>query len=125
LLALEEHGPLAVTEIATLLRQSHPLIIHWIKQLREFGFVQTRIDADDRRRTIVALTSKGVAETKRLRKALTRMGEASQALLDEAAPELFDALWRMEQACRSQAFADRLRGSAAPSGRKKRRTSKR
>ncbi len=30
LLALDEHGPLGVTEISTLLRQSHPLVINWI-----------------------------------------------------------------------------------------------
>jgi len=114
LLVLDEHGPLGVTEISTLLRQSHPLVINWIKQLQDRGFVKTRIDKGDRRRTVVALTSKGVAETHRLRKALARMGEASQALMDEAGPGFFDALWRMEQACRREPFADRLRNSPHP-----------
>jgi DNA-binding MarR family transcriptional regulator len=125
LLALDEHGPLGVTEISTLLRQSHPLIINWIKQLRDYGFVETRTDTGDRRRTVVALTAKGVAETRRLRKALARMGETSQALMDEAASGLFDALWRMEQACRREAFAVRLRGSSSRASRGKRRTGKR
>lgn len=110
LLALDEHGSLGVTEISTLLRQSHPLVINWIKQLQGHGFVRTRVDKGDRRRTVVALTAKGVAETRHLRKALARMGETSQALMDEAAPGLFDALWGMEQACRRESFADRLRG---------------
>ncbi|MGH8146446.1 MAG: MarR family winged helix-turn-helix transcriptional regulator [Rhodanobacteraceae bacterium] len=109
LLALDEHGPLGVTEIATLLRQSHPLVINWIKQLRVQGFIKTRIDKGDRRRTLVALTAKGIAETRHLRKALARMGEASQTLMDEAAPGLFDALWHMEQACRRESFESRLR----------------
>jgi MarR family transcriptional regulator, organic hydroperoxide resistance regulator len=113
LLALDERGPLGVTEIAALLRQSHPLVITWIKQLRALRLVETRAGAGDRRRTVVALTSRGVAETARLRKALARMGEASQALMDEAAPGLFGALWRMEQACRDAEFAERLRGSIA------------
>lgn len=121
LLALAEHGPLGVTEISALLRQSHPLVINWIKQLRIQGFVKTRSDTVDRRRTIVALTTKGAAETRRLRKALVRMGKASQALMDEAAPGLLDALWRMEQACRRQAFADRLRGPSPRIGRAKKR----
>lgn len=125
LLALDEHGPMGVTEISTLLRQSHPLIINWIRQLQERGFVETRTDADDRRRTVVALTAKGVAETRCLRRALGRMGETSQALMDEAAPGLFDALWRMEQACRRESFVDRLRGSSSRAGRGKRRTGKR
>jgi DNA-binding MarR family transcriptional regulator len=112
LLALDESGPLGVTEIAALLRQSHPLVINWIKQLQAQGFARTRVDKSDRRRTIVALTAKGVSETRRLRKALVRMGETSQALMDEAAPGLFDALWRMEQACRHESFADRLRSAS-------------
>jgi DNA-binding MarR family transcriptional regulator len=112
LLALDEHGPLGVTEISALLRQSHPLVINWIKQLQAQGFVRTRVDKDDRRRTVVALTAKGVGEIRRLRKALVRMGEASQGLMDEASPRLFDALWRMEQACRRASFADRLRHPA-------------
>jgi len=109
LLALDEHGPLGVTEISALLRQSHPLVITWIKQLQAQGFVKTRIDKNDRRRTVVALSAKGVRELRRLRKALVRMSDVSQALMDEAAPRLFDALWRMEQACRREPFADRLR----------------
>jgi DNA-binding MarR family transcriptional regulator len=109
LLALDEHGPLGVTEISALLRQSHPLVINWIRQLQAQGFVKTRVDKSDRRRTVVALTAKGVSETRRLRKALVGMGEASQVLMDEAASGLFDALWRMEQACRREPFADRLR----------------
>lgn len=121
LLALDEHGPMGITEISTLLRQSHPLIISWTRQLQDCGFVETRTDTDDRRRTIVALTRKGVAETRRLRKALARMGEVSQALMDEAASGLFGALWRMEQACRREPFADRLRGSPPRAGRTKRR----
>jgi DNA-binding MarR family transcriptional regulator len=125
LLALDEQGPLGVTEISTLLRQSHPLAINWIRQLQSHGFVKTRTDTGDRRRTVVALTAKGAAEIRQIRKALARMGEASQALMDEAAPGLFDALWRMEQACRREAFADRLRGLSPRAGRGKRRTGKR
>lgn len=121
LLALDAQGPLGVTELAALLRQSHPLVINWIKQLQRHGFVETRADEADRRRTVVALTTQGRAETRRLRKALTRMAETSQALMDEAAPGLFDALWRMEQACRREPFARRLRGAAS----KQRRTGRR
>ena len=111
LLALDEYGPLGVTEISALLRQSHPLVINWIRQLQAQGFIKTRLDKGDRRRTIVALTAKGAAETRQLRKALIRMGKASQALMDEASPGLFGALWRMEQACRREPFAERLRKS--------------
>lgn len=109
LLALDEHGPLGVTEIATLLRQSHPLVINWIRQLKAQGLISTRIDRNDRRRTVVALSARGAREVDRLRAALVRMGEASQALLDEAAPALLQALWTMEQSLRREPFEARLR----------------
>lgn len=108
LLALDDRGPLGVTEIAALLRQSHPLVIVWVKQLTSLAFVESSADPGDRRRTVIALTRKGRAEVKRLRKALALMEEVSQRLLEEGGPELFSALWRMEEACRRQPFADRL-----------------
>jgi DNA-binding MarR family transcriptional regulator len=109
LLVLADHGPLGVTEVANLLQQSHPLVITWIRQLKTAGFIRSRADANDHRRTVIALTRKGTAEVTRLRKALITMGEASQQLMDDAAPGLFEALWRMEQACRRTPFAQQLR----------------
>lgn len=109
LLALAEHGPLGVTEIADLLQQSHPLVITWIRQLKADGFIRPRADSKDKRRTVVALTAKGASEVKRLRKALLTMRDASQRLMDDAASGLFDALWRMEQACGATPFAQQLR----------------
>lgn len=125
LLALDEHGPLGVTELAALLRQSHPLVITWIRQLQAARFVTTRADKTDRRRNVVALTARGRAETGRLRRALATMGEAAQALLDDAAPGLFEALWQVEGACRRESFVDRLRaihaGAAGTSPPRRRR----
>ena len=39
LIALDDLGPLGVTELATLLRQSHPLVITWIRELTSLSFV--------------------------------------------------------------------------------------
>lgn len=112
LLALDTHGPLGVTAIAALLRQSHPLVITWIRQLEALALVEALADPHDRRRSVIALTRKGRAEVKRLRAALVPMEQASRELLDAAAPGLFDALWRMERACREQPFAERLAARA-------------
>jgi DNA-binding MarR family transcriptional regulator len=113
LLALDEYGPLGVTEIANLLRQSHPLVISWIRQLDEAGFVRSRADAKDGRRTVIGLTAKGGAEVARLREALVSMEQASRQLMDDAAPGLFEALARMDEACRLLPFAQRLRTAQA------------
>jgi DNA-binding MarR family transcriptional regulator len=112
LLALAEQGPLGVTEIADILRQSHPLVITWLRQLKADGFIRPQADSKDKRRTVVALTAKGISEVTRLRKALRTMRVASQRLMDDAAPGLMDALWQMEQACRVTPFAQQLRKQA-------------
>ena len=115
LLALDERGPLGVTEIAALLRQSHPLVIDWCRQLNALGFIRTRPDPKDGRRSIVVLTDEGCREVERLRRALRVMEKASQGLADEGVPDLFEALWRMEGALRRHPFVDRLRAEAGGS----------
>lgn len=109
LLALDQRGPLGVTEIATLLRQSHPLVIGWIRQLEGLGFVASRADRGDRRRSVIALTRRGRSEVRRLRCALEVMERASQRLLDDASPGLFEALWQMESLTRRKPFVEWLR----------------
>jgi DNA-binding MarR family transcriptional regulator len=116
LLLLAERGASGVTEIASLLRQSHPLVIDWCRRLSSLGFVETQADPNDRRRSIVALTDKGRGEVQRLRQALRIMERASQALMDEASPDLFEGLWRMEAALRQRRFAERLRDQAVSDG---------
>lgn len=109
LLALDEHGPLGVTELAGLLRQSHPLVIVWIKELTRLSLVKSRDDPDDRRRTLVALTKKGRSEVIRIREALVVMEKASVELLEQAGTDSFQMLWALERNCREIPFLQRLR----------------
>ena len=109
LIALDDFGPLGVTGLATLLRQSHPLVITWIRELTALSFVASKGDSKDRRRSLIRLTTKGKAEVVRVRQALVLMEQASQHLLDQGGTGLLAALWRMEGACRDMPFAERLR----------------
>ena len=115
MLALDDFGPLGITEIAACLRQSHPLVITWVNTLQELGFVESQSAPEDGRRSIVHLSRQGRREVKRLRVALLTMERASRDLMDQAGDGLFEALWRMEAACREQAFAQRLAALPAPS----------
>ncbi len=114
LMALQEHRELGVTEVATLIRQSHPLVITWVRQLKELGFISSVGDPKDGRRTMLRLTEAGEEEVQRLRRSdeLTRV--AYLELLSDAGAdmELFRALWRIEEACRRLPFEERLRGTA-------------
>lgn len=111
--ALDDQGPLGVTEIALLLRQSHPLVITWIRQLKELGLVEARLDPNDRRRTVLSLTPAGEAEVETQKGASLIMERAFQRLMAEADADIFDALWRMEEALLHEPFLDRLRKESA------------
>lgn len=109
LLALDAHGPLGVTELADLLRQSHPLVIVWIRELSRLSLVTSKSDRADKRRTLISLTDKGRKQLVNVRKALVTMERASAELLDLAGEEAWQALWAMERGCREQPFLERLR----------------
>ena len=109
LLALDAHGPLGVTELADLLRQSHPLVIVWIKELSRLSLVTSKSDRADKRRTLISLTDKGREQLVHVRKALATMERASAELLDLAGENAWQAWWAMERGCREQPFRERLR----------------
>jgi len=116
LLALDERGPLGVTEIASLLSQSHPLVIDWCRQLTSLGFIETQTDSRDRRRSIVTLTDAGRSEVHRLRNALVIMERASCTLMEETGSNIFRDLWQLEGALRKKPFVDRLRQTPSDNG---------
>lgn len=108
LLALDDLGPLGVTELAALLRQTHPLVITWIRELKSLSLVTARSDPKDRRRSVIRLTARGKAEVGRVRDALVVVEQASLRLLDQSGDNVLAALWRMESACRDTPFAELL-----------------
>lgn len=109
LYALEHVGDLSVTELAALLRQSHPMAITWARQLISRGLVQGRIDARDRRRRILSLTEAGKEELTRIHEAGRVVVAAQDQLFREAEADVYEALWRIEKLLRKTPFVDRLR----------------
>ena len=109
MLLLLDRGPQAVTEIAACLRQSHPLVISWIGQLRALGLVTRSADPKDRRRSLVTLTEAGVAEARRMAALSPVIGAAYADVLAEADADLFDALWRVHDLIERGRLADALR----------------
>lgn len=111
---LERYGPTAVTELAGALRQSHPLVITWIRALKRLDLIETRPDVADARRTIVHLTELGRSEALRAKGYDAVSAAAFEQLFDECNADVIDALWRIERACREQDFASRLRNETHP-----------
>ncbi len=109
---LARNGRQSVTDIAARLRQSHPLVITWIRHLETGGFVRTSPDPSDGRRTFVSLTAEGRREAERMRRASDVIGCVYRELLNEVGVELFDALVALEAACERRSVLERLRAEA-------------
>ena len=111
LILLQEQGLQSVSQIASKLRQSHPLVITWIRQLSRLELVEQKVDPLDRRRTLISLTPKGQLEAERMAAALSRLGAAYEKLLEEVGMDVQQPLWRLEEISRDGRLLDLLRRS--------------
>jgi DNA-binding MarR family transcriptional regulator/N-acetylglutamate synthase-like GNAT family acetyltransferase len=66
LYALSIKEKVAVTELATMLRLSHPAIVQQARELEAVGYAQSFSDKSDGRRTLLSLTKKGTALLKEI-----------------------------------------------------------
>ena len=110
--ALFKLGPLSVTELAATIRQSHPLAINWVRELKKLGLIETATDPEDGRRTLVRLTEAGLQEAEHCIATDEVIARAYADLMKEADADVFNALWRMEALCRAVPFEERLRTAA-------------
>lgn len=118
LLALERHERLSVTELAQVLRQSHQLVKQWLQELQRLKLIVVSADRDDRRRSIVTLSEKGRVELARLKREIVVVARATEALVEEAAPGLIEALWAVERDLRQRPFVTRIRQAGAKRSRR-------
>lgn len=112
LMAVSAHGPLSITEIAALIHQTHPAVINWTRLLSNAGLVVQERDTNDGRRTLVSLTAEGKVEVERLRKANVIITAAYQDLMEDANADIYESLWRIEEACQQNSMQQRLENAA-------------
>jgi DNA-binding MarR family transcriptional regulator len=113
LLLLGELKDAGVTELATKLRLTHPLMIKMVAALAKVGFVTLHSDPQDGRRRPVRLTRKGEAEIERIEFAIRIMTAAYNELFRETGASLMDDVIRVEEAQLRDPFRCRLTRLAA------------
>lgn len=106
---LHLHGSQTVMSIAAQTVQSHPLIHKYVGKLIELGLAETQVDDADRRRTLVKLTPAGEAQARKLVAVRQHFVPALEALMREADGEVFEGLWRMEDALSARSMTERIR----------------
>jgi DNA-binding MarR family transcriptional regulator len=108
LLLLAQAGPLSVTEIATRLRLTHPLIIKLTREMAELGLVRIDQDSRDGRRRPVSLTAAGRAQAARLVEVNRRLASIYQEIFEQAGVDGFAAVVAIERVLADRDFLQRL-----------------
>jgi len=94
--ALEQHGELSVTQLAALLRQSHPHALQWVAALEKLGLVARARDPADARRSMLRLTDSGISSMPLIHHARAVNEQVTRRLTAELGDDLWDALRRLE-----------------------------
>ena len=54
---LEIHGEMTVTEISEKIQFSHPAVIKIVNKMKQSGYLESRVDQEDKRKQLIRLTS--------------------------------------------------------------------
>ncbi|PZU76378.1 MAG: hypothetical protein DI546_07960 [Rhizobium sp.] len=110
--ALDQKGQLSVTQLATVLRQSHPLALQWVGVLEKRGLVERHGDPEDRRRTMLRLTAKGTSAMPAIHHARAVNEQVTRCLMQELGDDLWDHLQRAEALLTTRPYIARMTSAA-------------
>jgi DNA-binding MarR family transcriptional regulator len=114
--ALEQNGQLSVTQLAALLRQSHPLVLQWVGALEKRGLVERHCDPQDRRRTMLRLTANGASVMPAIHHARAVNEQVTRCLTQELGDDLWERLRRAEALLRERPYIVRMTSAASAVG---------
>lgn len=92
---LQKHHTLSITEIAELLRFSHPSIVGMVKKMKSRGYLESRTDRQDSRKQLVMLSDKALRELPELEK-VWHAGEAGIKKMFAPENKLLEQLQMLE-----------------------------
>lgn len=103
-LLLKQKEVLTVTEIARILGFSHPAIIKITRKMRDAGYLKTKKDPNDARRTLISLSPQGEDALPELEAEWYRIQEVLQEVVDET---FLKKLYDLEQHLQKKSFRER------------------
>lgn len=110
--ALEERGELSVTELAALIRQSHPHALQWVRALEKLGLIARHHDPKDARKTILRLTERGAETLPEIRYFRSLNEEVTRCLCAELGDDLWERLRCFEALLNEQTYIARMTTAA-------------
>ena len=106
--ALKEGEELSITQLATMLQQTHPAVNQVANVLVEKGLVSERKDDQDQRKRLIKLTDKGLRLVSELEPLWSSIKAANDQLLKDS-EHLIESLASVEQALDDKSMKDRLK----------------
>ncbi|WP_333851892.1 bifunctional helix-turn-helix transcriptional regulator/GNAT family N-acetyltransferase [Epilithonimonas sp.] len=94
---LSETEEITITEIAKEIGHSQPSVTKIVKEMIKVGLINDKLESNDKRRNVVALTEKGkTLADKMLKEQCVDIGLAVESLLEEANHNLWEAVAEWE-----------------------------
>ena len=106
--ALKNGAELTITQLATMLNQTHPAINQVANTLVSKGLVEELRDSKDQRKRIIRLSKKGSKLVKQMGPLWSLIKKANDDLLKEST-DLLEALEAVEQALDKKSMLERLK----------------
>jgi DNA-binding MarR family transcriptional regulator/N-acetylglutamate synthase-like GNAT family acetyltransferase len=93
---LSEEGEKTITEIATEIGHSQPSVSKIIQEMTVAGLIQENRESSDKRRNVVALTTKGIALSYKIKVQCVDVEAAVESVILEARHNLWEAIEEWE-----------------------------
>ena len=102
LILLNEEGTKTISETAALLGMTHPAIVQLVNNLSKINLIEQSKSAEDKRKTFIQLTKKGINTLKSIEPVLIEINNSIDLMLNEIDPGLIYGLAKMEDLIRKK-----------------------
>jgi DNA-binding MarR family transcriptional regulator len=98
LMVLNDGAEKSITETAALLGMTHPAVVQLVNNLVKLELIEQSKSGEDKRKTFIQLTDKGVNSLKSIEPVLVEINNSIESMLNEIGPGLVYSLSRLEKA---------------------------
>lgn len=98
-----------ITSIATEIGHSHPSVSNIVKEMRQKGLIKERADKTDKRKNMIALSSKGIQISEIMVDALKDVETAIEDISSEAHNDLWNAIGEWEDLLSEKSLLQRVK----------------
>lgn len=107
--ALKDNETHAVTELAAMLKQTHPAVNQVANVLVEKGLVEESKDEADQRKRLLKLSDTGARLVKKMQKVWEQIKVANDELIQSTDPDFLERVQKLESELDDRSMYDRVK----------------